>query len=237
MPVNFNLAPKMIGPPMQALAMLALKLSAGLPAKSDQTGGLAGRMADDGYDRTPGVPSISNRNVLYVIGLYGYNIPKSEWMGYRIEFLLNGQYFELRTGYQAPEIFGEDLPPAYTSYPPLSIAAIAQPTAVTKNIGRTDKTEIAARANPPPINPADATAYNIVPRNANGGMNTTASGTADSGYSVSPANNATSPCNITTNDPAAPYGLHGKAEVGRYGVAKPINTPDDASPYGIERPV
>jgi hypothetical protein len=220
--VNFNLAPKEIGPVMQRLAMLALKLSAQLPPKSDQTSGLAAKMADDGYDRIPGVPSVSNRNVLYVIGLYGYELADGVNMGYRIEFLLNGQYFALKTGYQAPTTFGDALPAPETGYPPLSITAIAQPTAVSKNVGRVDKV-----GNPPPINEVGGNGYGMRPMNGTEpyGINNNATLTNGSAYSQSPHN-------ATTNTPAAPYGLHGKVEVGRYGVENPIN-----NPYGVERPV
>jgi hypothetical protein len=67
-------------------------------------------MADDGHDRGPGVPSISNRNVLSVVDLHGHHLPDGACGGRKVESLLNGQYLPLKAGFRRPDSLGRHPP-------------------------------------------------------------------------------------------------------------------------------
>ncbi|WP_270938184.1 hypothetical protein [Falsiroseomonas oryzae] len=114
-----------------------------LSAAKDQSGGLVGTLAAKGITSVKNL-SIATKNVIFVID--HVLVKDSVWRAHdECDFLLNGQYYRMTTGYQPRDTKKADWH-TWDNYPPVSVAKIALPRSLMA------KKPLVQQAQPAPMN-------------------------------------------------------------------------------------
>jgi hypothetical protein len=156
MPLSFSLHLDVLtalGSHDQLFLQAILEATRGLDQYANPLGAQVAKLAKEGIRSTPAA-SVSEKDVLCVVDDGRFPVGEGGRVGVYIEFLLNGKYYRLTTGYKPNP--GSSIGPA-GAYPPEQVKAITLPTKLANAVGKVV---------PAPINKPDI--KDVAPRSEQG---------------------------------------------------------------------